>query len=261
MRSLLRKIEKWIDLPPLNLTYYLIGGQIIIFAITMLYPSYQLLFDLRGQRVLAGEWWRLVTFLVDPIVTDIIFAAFTWYIFYIYGMSLERWWGTTRFLMYLLISAVGTIVLSFVFPYSTFSNGYIFNSLFLAFAYLFPEFELRLFFIIPIKIKWLAAISWIVTGLSLLLAPIPQKISIVVSVLNFFIFFGTDIARLVRTRGFSTSLAVTSKVKRSEPKHICSVCGKSNVDDPYMGIRYCKICMPERCFCEEDFQKHSHPVN
>lgn len=264
MRKLLNRVERAIDLPLLHLTYYLIGGQIIVFAITMLYPAYRDMFTLRGNLILAGEWWRTVTFLFEPIVTDIIFAIFTWYLFYIYGSTLERFWGTTRFLMYIVIAALGTLITAFIFPTTAFSNGYIFNSLFLAFAFLFPEFELRLFFVIPVKIKWLAIISWIVTGLSLIIAPVPQKISILVSILNFAIFFGEDVLQLLKERArrsLQPAPLGVKKIAAKQPMHECSVCGKNSIDDPYMGIRYCTTCMPERCFCEKDFQKHSHPVN
>lgn len=106
MRKLLNHIVSAIDLPPLNITYYLIGGQIVVFAITLMYPAYQDTFSLRGNLVATGEWWRTITFLFQPLVSDILFAAFTWYIFYIYGITLERWWGTTRFLLYILIAIV-----------------------------------------------------------------------------------------------------------------------------------------------------------
>ena len=263
MRKLLNHIVSAIDLPPLNITYYLIGGQIVVFAITLMYPAYQDTFSLRGNLVATGEWWRIITFLFQPLVSDILFAAFTWYLFYIYGITLERWWGTTRFLLYILISIVGTVLLSFMFPQSIFSNGYIFNSLFLAFAYLFPDFELRLFFVIPVKIKWLAILSWTVTGISFIIAPIPNKIHIIVSVLNFILFFGEDIILAMKNKKYLRSKSIISKSKTTtqEIKHTCSVCHKNSIDDPYMGIRYCKICMPERCFCEDDFQKHIHPVN
>ncbi len=261
MRKLFNQIESILAQRGIHFTHYLIGGQIIVFAIVLIYPAYENMFDLRGERIMAGEWWRLVTFLFEPIVKDVIFAAFTWYIFYIYGTALERWWGSAKFLLYLFIAALGTIVLAFIFPLSSFSNGYIFNSLFLAFAYLFPEFELRLFFLIPIKIKWLAMVSWIVTATSLLIAPFSDKIYILVSVLNFALFFGKDILQLVKTRWFNLPTQTQKKVNKSEIKHICSVCGSNSIDNPYMGIRYCKTCMPERCFCEEDFQKHVHLVN
>lgn len=259
MRKLLDRISSLLQLPQIPITYYLIGGQIIVFALTLIYPQNRDIFALRGEQILRGEWWRIASFLFQPIVTDLIFAAFTWYIFYIYGMTLEKWWGTTKYLSYLGISIIGTIFLSFLFPQTTFSNGYLYNSLFLAFAYIFPDFELRLFFVIPVKIKWLAILSWIVTGISFLLAPVPGKIQIVVSLLNFVIFFGQDI--FFSTLHSNKQFMRKTQKKESIQMHTCSVCGKNNIDDPYMGIRYCRICMPERCFCEDDFEKHNHPVN
>lgn len=75
-------------------------------------------------------------------------------------------------------------------------------SLFLAFAALFPEFEVRLFFFIPIKIKVLAYIDLAIYGLSAVLSIMQSDWStllcIVLSLLNLLLFFGGDYIKRIR---------------------------------------------------------------
>lgn len=256
---------KWIDqlerkfgnIPLLNITYYLIFGQIFVFFLVTFYPNYNNLFYLNGDLVLKGEWWRLVTFLFEPITHSFIFAAFTWYIFYMYGTTLERYWGTFRYLMYILIVILGSMGIAFLFPYTTVSNGYIFTSLFLAFAQLFPNFQLMLFFILPVKIKWLALITWIGILVTFIFGTIPTKIMTTISVLNFVLFFGDELLTFLKRTSKQSTRKISEARILQKPDHVCSVCGKNNIDNPDMGIRYCSKCKPERCFCEDDFIKHA----
>jgi hypothetical protein len=207
---------------------------------------------------MQGEYFRLFSFLFKPVVNDFFFAVFTWYLYYIYGVALERYWGSFKYLIYILIVTIATIALAFIYPYQEFNNTYIYSSVFLAFAYLFPEFELRLLFIIPIKVKWWAMVVWIFLLGVVLLGPVPEKIQTVLSVINFFFFFHEELWEEVHRRFRKSSATVKQTVVSRTPEHVCSICGKNNIDNPDMGIRYCSKCTPEKCFCEEDFVKHAH---
>lgn len=257
MKLLDRLERKFNDLPELNITYYLIFGQIFVFFLVTFYPQYDGMFYLQGDRILNGEWWRIVTFVFEPVTRSFIFAAFTWYILYMYGTTLERQWGTFRFLVYTLIVVLGTIGISLLFPYMPVSNGFLYTSLFLAFAQLFPNYQLMLFFILPVKIKWLAVITWIGIAVTFLFGTIPTKILTVVSILNFILFFWEDILYFVKQTSRRSTKKIAETKLLQKPDHVCSVCGKNNIDNPDMGIRYCSKCNPERCFCEEDFIKHA----
>ncbi len=248
------------NIPRINITYYLILGQIFVFFLTTFYTRYEGMFTLRGDLVLQGQWWRVITFIFEPITRSFIFAAFVWYIFYMYGTVLERLWGTFRYLIYILIVTIGSIAVSFIFPLIPVSNGFIYTSIFLAFAYQFPDFQLLLFFILPVKVKWLALITWIGIGVTFISGPVPIKILTIVSVLNFILFFGEEILLNLkdRSRKSTSNIKETIKISTAKPEHVCSVCGKNNIDNPDMGIRYCGKCNPERCFCEDDFLKHVH---
>ncbi len=246
-----------------NLTYFLIGGQALAFIITQFYPDYGQIFVLRGDLLTHGDWWRAVTFLFMPLSTDFIFAVFTWYLYYLYGTALERLWGTFRYTVYLLIAYAATIGLAFLFPYTRLTNTYIYASLFLAFAYRFPDFELLLFFIIPVKVKWLAVLAWIGLLGTLLFGAIPTKIQTVVSVLNFLLFFGEELWMTARHRFHRVSYSVKYKADHAKAYHICAVCGDNEVDNPDMEIRYCSSCVPSTCYCGKHIKNHTHrrPVN
>ena len=241
-----------------NLTYYLIGGQVLAFLLIMSNPPYARFFTMPGSRIMAGQWWLIITFLFNPISSSLFFVIFVWYIFYLYGSVLERRWGSFKYLIYILISYIATIALAFVFPNVVLTNGYLYASLFLAFAYLHPEFQLLLFFIIPVKIKWLALLTWIGIMGTILFGEFSTKILALVSISNFLFFFWSDLLyeakRLVRQRTGS----IVKATKREKAYHICAVCGENEVDNPDMQIRYCSKCMPSTCYCADHIKNHVH---
>ena len=137
-----------------NLTVFLIAGQVLAFVANMS-PAAEggmpLLDSIRfaPDKVLAGEWWRLVTFLFDPPLTDPIFAFFFWYLFYLIGTTLEANWGTFRYNLFLLIGYVASIVMAFrrlvrrrACRARPATNGFLYGTVFLAFARLYPDFTM-----------------------------------------------------------------------------------------------------------------------
>lgn len=117
---------------------------------------------LNGSKVLHGELWRIVTFIFVPTSSSPFWLAISLYFYYWIGSSLERQWGTARFNLYywsgVLLTVIATLAASAIsgVGYSVGGTGYVNLSMFLAFAFLFPDTQLLLFFFIPVKIKWLA---------------------------------------------------------------------------------------------------------
>ena len=70
------------------------------------------------------------------------------------------------------------------------------TSLFLAFATLYPDFELLLFFFIPLKVKWLAWFVWLTVAFSFILGSFGTRVAIGASLFNYMLFFGADIAEM-----------------------------------------------------------------
>lgn len=251
--SLEKKYGKYV---PENLTYYLVIGQIIAYVVAYLYPQYHGIFALRGNLVLAGEWWRLILFVFTPAGDSLIWVAFAWYMFYFFGIGLEKHWGAFRYLTYLLIAYLGVILCSFLFPLQTIVGTYVFLSVFLSFAYLYPDVQLMIFFIIPVKVKWLGVLAWVVAGSTLLLGSFPSKILTIAAIANFFVFFGRDLLRSYRMQ----KSPVITPVSWDTPgvKNICAVCGKYEMEHRDLDFRYCTDCNPITCYCEEHLEHHRH---
>jgi len=181
---------------------YIVFTQGIIYVWVMINPNQYGLLLLDPARVVYNkEIWRVVTFLFTiPIATEKflglmsfanpIFAFFYVYLLYIYGSALETEWGSFGFTLFYLVGAVGTIVVGFLFG-SLGGALYLNESIFLAFAALYPNFELLLFFFIPFKVKWLAWFLWAQFLYSLVVRnPLAIKAAIAVAILNYFLFFG-----------------------------------------------------------------------
>ena len=107
-------------------------------------------------------------FLFDPPLQNPLFAFFAWYLFYLMGTALEEHWGAFRYNIFLLIGYLMTVAVSFLIPALPVTNAYIGGSVFLAFAFLYPDFILQIFFVLPVRIQWLALITWLYYGYLLL---------------------------------------------------------------------------------------------
>jgi len=210
-------------------------------------------------RVLEGEWWRPVTFLAVPPPTNPIFAIFAWMLFAMMGMALERTWGAARFNLFMLIGWVVTIAASFASPEQATVNGFLGLSVFLAFAAINPEFEIRLFLVLPVKVKWLAWISWALIGATVLLGGTASAIAALASVTNWFIFFGPDVLRRARHRRAASVKA--AEARRPAAFHTCRVCGRTDLSDPELEFRYCDRCTGAPCYCMDHLRDHEHLVN
>jgi len=239
-----------------NLTVYLLVLQSL--GTALLVSGRNTLFDLVlvGGLVQGGQWWRLFSFMMIPPTTQLIWLFFAFYIFFLMGTALEEHWGAFRYNLYILIAWLATAVMAFMGPGSVMTNQFICGSVFLAFAYLYPDFVLHLFFVLPVKIKWLAMITWLFYGFSFITGGPGVKLSIVASVVNFLIFFGKDILLRIKARHRRIKYQVEQNKMAEKPFHTCFVCGKTDKSHPTEEFRYCSIC--KRCFCSKHLKTHRH---
>ncbi len=186
-----------------NLMTILIFGMALVFLLdtfTAANPNYDyylsdlLYFD--RDLIMQGQIWRAVTFLFIPPDTNVFFAVFALYFYWLIGKSLDQQWGSFKFNIYYLIGVIGTILGGIITGATT--NTYLNLSLFLAFAVLFPNFQVLLFFFIPVKIKYLGMLDGALLLFSLIFSSLPDKIAILVSVLNFILFFGKDFIQKIQ---------------------------------------------------------------
>lgn len=181
-----------------RLMLVIIAGQAMVYLASQLSPALYLMerLSLNWAAVLRGEVWRLVTFVFIPQTTSPIGLVLSLYFYYLIGNTLENTWGGFRFNVYYLCGMVGAIVAAAITGYGT---GYYINlSLFFAFAVLYPDFQVLLFFILPIKMKYMAIVSGVLCLLDLLIGTWAMRAAIVLSLVNFLLFFGGDFWNIVR---------------------------------------------------------------
>ena len=263
--SLLDKLERLLGrfaVP--HLALYLVIGQAFVLLSAMLGLLDLSYFILVPELVRQGEWWRLITMIFmppPPGMFGYIFVAFAWYIFFLMGSALEGHWGEFRFNLFVFTGYLLTVAVSFITPLAPTTNLFIAGSVFLAFAWLNPDFELSIFFILPVKIKWLALLTWIANGYYFAVGTWPLRLQILASVGNFLIFFSSDIVLTMRYR----RRVMATQARRfaaagaaPEPRHRCRVCGKTDLTDPTMDFRYCSKCAGDECYCPEHIFQHEH---
>ena len=250
----------------LHLSLWLVAGQVLVLGLALLTQFDVSLLLLVPADVLDGEIWRAVTFLMVPPVnrltmTMAIFLAFGWYMFLLMGNSLEAYWGEFRYNLFILVGWALTVAVSFLTPLSASGNGFLAGTVFLAFAFLNPDFELYLFFILPVKIKWLALLAWAGYAATFLLGDWTVRLQILAATGNFLLFFGRDLVQLARTgrrRMTQQGRQFGSTQDRPEPRHTCRICGKTDLSHPKLDFRYCSKCANDECYCSEHIFNHVH---
>jgi len=237
-----------------NLTAVLITGQVAVFLLSLTQPDWGHRLVLLPSAVLQGQWWRLLTVLFIPPLTNPIFAFFFWYLMFLMGRALETHWGTFRYNLFVLTGYLATTAVAFLTPSQEATNGFLYGSIFLAFAHLYPNFEIMIFFILPVKVKWLALLAWVYYGIALL----QGDVAVLAAVSNYLLFFSRDILRRIRSGHRRMRVEARQVATQGQPFHRCRVCGVTDKSDPNMEFRYCSKCAGTCCYCREHLQNHEH---
>lgn len=275
-----------------NLMYYIIILYIIGLVIQLFGGDlYESLLSLNVEKILHGQIWRVVTFIIAPPAnTSLIFMIFTLYLYYMLGTTLENVWGAFRFNMYFIMGIIFNVVAAFLI-YFIFGEVYELNtyylnlSLFFAFAVTYPEMQFLLFFILPIKVKWLAIIdavymgATIIFGYSFQYMPYALQVKLFYPLLELGIYPSPIIATaaLVSILNFLVFFLLTRNYKRISPKeikrkttykrqvkssksgtHKCAICGRNSEDFPELTFRYCSKCNGNYEYCQEHLFTHEH---
>jgi len=173
----------------------------LIYLMAQFEPAFVQQLTLDPNAILAGQWWRIVTFLfVPPITMHPIFIVFWLLLLYQFSQALENAWGEFRFFFFYFVGAAATVLAAFVILHEPLGNVSLNTTLFLAFATLFPDFELLLFFVLPIKVKYLGWLVWLTIVVSLLTGSFGTRIAIAASLTNYVLFFGGDIWKMLQMR-------------------------------------------------------------
>ena len=266
-----------------NLMRYIAIGNIIVFLLDLVSDGYcSALLSFIPAAILHGQVWRVITFVFIPVNSNPIWFVLSLFLYYSLGTALERTWGTAKFNLFYLIgfafTIVGGIIAMAARPEFAFASAQIVNmyyvnmSLFFAFAALNPDATFLLYFIIPVKAKWLAwfdmaffaiqAIRYLAAGLW------PMALIIALSFVNCFLYFGSDIGAMFgrakrtahrKTINFEQARRQQDQTRRNQSyTHKCAVCGITDADDPNEEFRYCSKCNGYYCYCSKHIHNHIH---
>ena len=253
-----------------NLMLYLIICYAFGFMIEYTNPGFYLNYlSLNMGAVLHGQVWRLVTFLVYPPSTSVIWLLLLSYIYYGFGRTLEQLWGTFRFNLYILIGILGYILAALII-YVIWGYSYILTAdnlywtMLLGFAFTVPDQKLYFYFVLPIKAKWLGIAYCVLAAVQFVLSGGPGRVEIFMSLLNFFVFFVGIRKPVKNVQQYKRRREYTQKMRAAQPaagpRHRCAVCGRTEEDDPNLEFRYCSKCEGNYEYCTDHIYTHVHVV-
>ncbi len=290
MKNLRRQFERFCykhrDKGIPNLMLYISLGSAVVYLMSNIFGSNALYYLLAFSReeILAGQVWRLFTYPLTYSGGNLLITAISLLCYYSLGRAMENAWGTLRFNLFYFTGVVMMDIYCMIFPCQA-SVYYLNLSLFLAYATMYPNAGFLLFFIIPVKAWIFALIDLVSVVANLVLYPFPYNLFSVISLANYFLFFGKDVLNLVPMSWRANARRLFRKgkqkaTKKEGPKvvpfpsagsyqatvakpaapytHRCTVCGRTDVSHPDLEFRYCSKCNGYYCYCQEHISNHSH---
>ena len=251
--KLINYIEKkcgWVQIKNLPLIFAI--GYLSFFVLTQTNAISPEKVTLYGSPIIKNnEIWRLFTFIFIPNAKDILDLFFIIYLQWIFGNELESALGSLKLTLYFLSTYFVTIILAFVFPNVAIANSFYLNT-FLAFAFLFPNYVLLLFFIIPVKVKWLGIFTclfglykFVESGFA-----VEHFLMNMTVILPLGLFFGKDIYYKIKYGARKTIINTQQKVSSKKARHQCKSCNITDIIDPKKDFRYIEENGTTNCYCD-----------
>ncbi len=262
-----------------NLMLYISLGCALVYIMTLIDNSATLYAMLRFDRdaILHGQVWRLVTYPLTYYISNPLLMAISLLCYYSLGRAMENIWGVCRFNLFYLSGVVLMDIYCLIFGGA--ADAYYLNlSLFLSYATLYPDAQFLFLFIIPVR-AWIFAVLDLALVIFGLFGPFPGNLFPVVSLLNYFLFFGKDVLNVIPMSWQANARRLfRKKPKGSKPipfpnagsweastakvqqpyTHRCTVCGRTDVSDPDLEFRYCSRCKGYHCYCQDHINNHVH---
>lgn len=239
------------------------------FAIIVAKPDiYFELLALDMSSVFKGQVWRLVTWLIYPPSSSLVFGILMLVLYFNLGNTLEYVWGKFKFNMFMLggvfFHIIAALLLYIIFPGQIFilTPANLIMSIFLAFAITFPEMEFLLYFVLPIKAKILAVFYVVMEIFNFISGSNSDRITIVLSFMNVIIFYilTKNLGRytpsnIARRAKFNNAVKIKPV---SKTQHICAVCKRTEKDVEDLEFRFCTKCNGDYEYCSEHLYTHKH---
>lgn len=278
MKRLMKKIDLFCYRHPNfgipNLMLYVIVGNVLVWLFSMMDTTGTLVNALcfSPYHIMRGQVWRLLTFIIIPNSSGLLAVIF-FYFYYVIGKTLTSHWGTAKFNIYFFSGVLLTVAYGMVVYWVSGINFYvsaqfIYLSMFFCFATLYPDMQVLLFFIIPVKMKWLGIVDAVFFLYEVFTLSFPYNLLPVVATLNYLLFCGArifDIFRPSRAKQRKNVVNFNNEVRRIRYeqrvrpyKRRCEVCGRTDTDYPDLEFRYCSRCQGYHCFCIDHINDHRH---
>ena len=265
-----------------NLMLYVSLGCGLVYLISSITQStilYNLLVFDRGA-ILHGQIWRLFTYPLTFYHSNVLLMALMLYCYYSLGRAMESLWGTLRFNLFYFCGIVLMDIYCLLFGGQA-DVTYLNMSLFLSYATLFPNAGFLFLFVIPVKAWIFALVDLALVVYGLLVYPFPYNLFSVISLANYFLFFGKDVLNVIP---LSWRIKISRLFKKNPPQqqpkvvpfakievkkvpvqqakpsytHRCTICGRTDVSHPDLEFRYCSKCNGYFCYCEDHISNHTH---
>ena len=273
MRDPMSRIERFCRQHPdfgiKNLMKYVAIANVVFWLLGAVNQTLLSYLSFNAALILRGQVWRLLTFMLYPASSDLL-ALLVYYFYYWIGSTLEQYWGTAQFNIYFFSGVLLMIVYGMLMYFITgvsfpMDSYYLYLSMFFSIAVLFPDTQVLFMFFIPLKMKYLAIVDALFFLFAVVTTRFPQNLLPVVAVINFLIFCGGDLMRMLPRQPGSGTVNFRRESRRirkeQESKlytHKCSVCGRTDRDYPELEFRYCSACQGYHCFCSDHINNHIH---
>ncbi len=269
-----------------NLTMYIIGLYVIGYVMELFSVKYNVIpyITLNPALILQGQVWRIISWVLIPPSGLSVLVIITLIFYYFIGNNMERTMGTFRYNLFVFGGMLFMIIGAFLaygvnylidpekaalivtFYSSVFSTYYLQQMVFLAFAICYPEMQVLLMFIIPIKVKWLGiaygvllvfeCVQGLLTGNYCVFFAIGSQL------LNLFLFYlqTGKLSRfkpkdVQRRHDFSKNVKMAP---RGITRHKCAVCGRTEESNPNLEFRFCSKCNGNYEYCQDHLFTHQH---
>ncbi len=279
--NFLNKMErKWGRYAIRNLSGVIIATYVIGYILEFFAPAIVQWLTLEPYYILHGQVWRLVTWVLIPPSGLDLFTIIMLFFYYSIGNALEQTWGKFRYNVYIFSGILFTILGAFILyaiiyftmgvdnvvftsanGISLFSTYYINMSIFLAFALSYPDMQVLLYFIIPIRMKWMGLLYGVFVLYSFIQSNWVGRVAILASLLNFILFFlSTRNLNRVNPKEIKRKQAYRREVHSAQKvtKHKCAICGRTELDGDDLEFRFCSKCDGNYEYCQDHLFTHEH---
>lgn len=168
---------------------FIAGMTVAVGVLGALKPEFSDVLGLDPAALARGQVWRAVTFLLVPPPAGPLWLVFWIMMLYMILQALEQAWGAFKFTVFLAIGVLATAAGALAARVE-FGDSIIILSSFLAFARLMPDREMLILFVLPVKMRWLAAVCAVWLFVEFVTTGLAGRLELTAGLLPYLLFFG-----------------------------------------------------------------------